>query len=155
MYPDQRSEWFSGSLAVVVVQPPAETFPPMHFAFAARMLRLETDQCIVQTLVVALAMVMRHEFSSRFPHRALAKQDHPLQTRFLDRAYKPFRVRVQIGTARWKLHRGNTRFSQQAQELGRKQRITIMDEVALAIEQAVHRIREVAADLIHPQPPGT
>ena len=30
-----------------------------------------------------------------------------------------------------------------------------MDEVALAIEQAVHRIREVAADLIHPQPIGT
>jgi hypothetical protein len=36
-----------------------------------------------------------------------------------------------------------------------KQRIAIMDEVALAIEQAVHRIREVAADLIHPQPTGT
>src|SRR6516164_11008083 len=101
---------FSGSMAVVVVQEPAETFPPMHFAFVACMLRLGTDPCIVQTLVVALAMVMRHEFSSRFPHRPLAEQDHPLQTRFLDRAYKPFSMRVQIGTARWKLHRGNTRF---------------------------------------------
>jgi len=40
---------------------PAETFPPMHFAFVACMLRLGTDQCIVQTLVVALAVVMRHE----------------------------------------------------------------------------------------------
>jgi hypothetical protein len=30
-----------------------------------------------------------------------------------------------------------------------------MDQVALAIEQPVHRIREVAADLIHPQPTGT
>ena len=29
-----------------------------------------------------------------------------------------------------------------------------MDEVALAIEQAVHRIREVAADLIHHNPLG-
>src|SRR5499427_802583 len=104
----------------------------MHFAFAAPMLR--TDQCIVQTLVVALAMVMRHEFSSRFPDGALTEQDHPLQTRFLDRPYKPFRVRVQIGTARWKLHRGNARFPQQAKELGRKQRIAIMDEVALALE---------------------
>jgi len=35
----------------------------MHFAFAARTLRLGTDQRILQTLVVALAMVMRHEFS--------------------------------------------------------------------------------------------
>ena len=31
-------------------------------------------------------------------------------------------------------------------------RIAIMDQVALAIQQAVHRIREVAAHLIHPQP---
>ena len=69
--------------------------PADALRLAARILRLGTDQCIVQTLVVALAMVMRHEFSSRFPHRALAEQDHPLQTRFLDRPYKPFRVRVQ------------------------------------------------------------
>src|SRR6266478_2257388 len=66
-------------------QQPAETFPPMHFALGARMLRLGTYQCIGQTLVVALAMVMRHEFSTRFPHRALAEQDHPLQAGFLDR----------------------------------------------------------------------
>jgi hypothetical protein len=60
----------------------------MHFAFVTRMLRLGTDQCIVQTLVVALAMVMRHQFSSRFPHRALPEQDHPLQTRLLNRPYR-------------------------------------------------------------------
>ena len=41
-------------------------------------------------------MVMRDEFSSRFPHCALAEQDHARQTGLLDRAYKPFRVRVQI-----------------------------------------------------------
>src|SRR5262249_18152573 len=103
------------------------------------MLRLGTDQCIVQTLMIALVMIMRYEFSSRFPHRSLAEQDHPLQAGSLDRAYKPFRVRV-------KLHRGYTRFGHQAQELGRKQRIAIMDEVALALQQAGHRIREVAAD---------
>jgi hypothetical protein len=38
------------------VEQPAETFPPVHFAFAAHMLRLGTDQCIGQTLVVALPM---------------------------------------------------------------------------------------------------
>jgi hypothetical protein len=35
------------------------TFPPIHFAFAARMLKLGTDQCIVRTLVVALAIVAK------------------------------------------------------------------------------------------------
>ena len=44
--PGQRLERFSGSLAVVIVQQPAEMFPPMHFALAAGMLRLGTDQCI-------------------------------------------------------------------------------------------------------------
>ena len=53
-----------GSLAVIIVQQPTATFPSMHFAFTARTLRLGTDQCIVQTLVVALAMVLRDEFSS-------------------------------------------------------------------------------------------
>ena len=98
---------------------------------------------------------MRDEFGRRFPHRPLAEQDHPLQTRCLDRSYKPFRVRVQIGTARSKVHRSNTRFGQPAQELRREQRIPIMNEVALAVQQAVHCIREVAADLIQPQPIGT
>ena len=53
-----------------------------------------TDQCIVQTLVVAFAMVMRNELGCRFPHRPLAEQNHPLQARFLDRPYKPFGVGV-------------------------------------------------------------
>src|SRR5215472_2140411 len=78
MDPDRRSEWFLGSLAVVVVQQPTDAFPPLYFANAACMLRLGTDQCVVQTLVVALTMVMHHEFNSRFPHRALTEQDHPV-----------------------------------------------------------------------------
>ena len=55
---------------------------------------VRTDQCIVQTLVVALAMIMRDEFGSRFPHPGLAEQDHPLQAGFLDGPYKPFGVGV-------------------------------------------------------------
>jgi hypothetical protein len=37
---------------------------------------------------------MRDEFGGRFPYRALAKLDHPLQAGFLDRPYKPFGVGV-------------------------------------------------------------
>ena len=60
-------------------------------------------------------------------------------------------VRVHIRTARWKFHRGYTRFGQQAQELGRKQRIAILDEATLALQNPVFRIRQVAPDLAHPQ----
>ena len=45
----------------------------MDFAFAASMLTLGTDQCIGQSLVVTLPMVMRHEFSSCFSHQRAAK----------------------------------------------------------------------------------
>jgi hypothetical protein len=55
-------------------------------------------------LVVALGLVMREEFGSRFPHRALAEQDHPLQAGLLDSPYKPFGVGVPIGTPRRQLH---------------------------------------------------
>ena len=60
-------------------------------------------------------------------------------------------MRVHIRTARWKFHRGYTRFGQQAQELGRKQRIAILDEATLALQNPVFRIRQVAPDLAHPQ----
>ena len=39
----------------------------MHFAFAARVLRHRTVRCVGQTLVVALAVVMRHQiYADRF-----------------------------------------------------------------------------------------
>jgi hypothetical protein len=69
----------------------------MQFAFAIRMLGLETDQCIVQALMAALAIVMRHQLSSRCPHRVLSEQDHLLHTRFLDRPYKPSPCALQLG----------------------------------------------------------
>jgi hypothetical protein len=54
----------------------------MHFAFGDRMPSVRTDQIDVQTLVMALTMVMRHEFGSRFPHRPLTEQDHPRRIPF-------------------------------------------------------------------------
>jgi hypothetical protein len=44
---------------VVVVRQPAETFSSMDLVFRARMLRLGTDQCIVQTLMVALGTSLK------------------------------------------------------------------------------------------------
>src|ERR1700733_4170986 len=126
--PGQRSGW-------ILTQPGGSSSSAARRDVLADALRLRRQYAQARdssvhwpTLVVALAVVMRHEFSSRFPHRALAEQDHPLQAGFFDRPYKPFCIGVQIGTARWKLHRGSTRFAQQAQELGKKQ-IAIMDQV--------------------------
>jgi hypothetical protein len=67
----------------------------MHFAFVARMLRLGTDQCIGQTLVVALAMVMRQEESHlaggrlSLPRVLAAQSNHPPRFLKLKQAFAP------------------------------------------------------------------
>jgi hypothetical protein len=41
-----------------------------------------------------------------------------------------------------------------AQELGREQRVSIMDQVALALQNSIDGIRKISADLVHPQAIG-
>jgi hypothetical protein len=70
-----------------------------------------------QTLVVAFAMVMA--MNSALAFRTALSPKKIIRSRHDSLIhYKPFRVGVQFGNARWKLHRGNTSFGQQAQELG-------------------------------------
>jgi hypothetical protein len=55
---------------------------------------IRDDQPIAETLVVSLAMIMRHEFVNPFAQRALAEEDHTLQAGFLDAAYESLSVGV-------------------------------------------------------------
>jgi hypothetical protein len=44
--------------------------------------RIRLNQAVAEALVVALAVVMRHEVLNRCGQRTLAKQDQPFQARF-------------------------------------------------------------------------
>jgi hypothetical protein len=55
------------------------------------------DDAICDSLMIAFLRVMAPEFRDRCPERFLAKQDHPVQARFFDRAHGPFRVCVKFG----------------------------------------------------------
>jgi len=61
-----------------------------------------------------------------------------------------FRVR----RPRRQFDRLNTHIVEQVQELSREQRVSIMDQITLALEDSVNRISNVSADLAHPQPVG-
>ena len=52
------------------------------------------NEAIAQTLMVALQMVMRNEFSNGISQRIFTKQDHPVQTAFFDGTDESFRIGI-------------------------------------------------------------
>src|SRR5205085_2245064 len=54
------------------------------------------DQSIVEALMISFIMIMLHEIADTAPQRVFTKEDHLLQTLFLDRSYESFRVGIQI-----------------------------------------------------------
>ena len=93
---------------------------------------------------------MRDEVVNGFPQRFLSKQDHPLKTGLLDGAHKFFGMRIQSRRSRRQLHRLHTNIVEHVQELGREQRVTIMNQEPLAVQDPVDRIGQISADLAHP-----
>jgi hypothetical protein len=60
-------------------------------------------------------------------------------------------VSVQIRASWRDPNRRHARFGKYVQELGREQRIAIVDQIAFPSQQSICRIRQVASDLAHPQ----
>ena len=57
------------------------------------------EQEVPHALMVPFVMVMRHELANRVTQRAFAHEDQSVQTRFLDRPYEAFCVRVETWRA--------------------------------------------------------
>ena len=96
MYPGHRSD-SQAACAVVVVQQPRPDIPSDTLRLCGPHAQARDKSLHCPTLGGCARYGIAPSFSSRFPRRALAEPDHPLQTRFLDRPYKPSRLRVTIG----------------------------------------------------------
>jgi hypothetical protein len=73
------------------------------------MLALSTpDQFVLETLVIALVMIVDHVFGQRVTEVPLTERNETVQALFLDRADKPFRVRVAVGRTKRGLHHAHT-----------------------------------------------
>src|SRR5215470_19758917 len=52
------------------------------------------DEPVAQSLVVALPVIMLHEFLDGLPQGSFSEQDDPLEARFLDGSDEAFRVGI-------------------------------------------------------------
>src|SRR5215472_11349638 len=109
------------------------------------------DEPVAQSLVVALPVIMLHEFVDGLPQGAFSEQDDPLQARFLDGSDEAFRVGIQVRGAWRQFHALHSAALEGLLELYCEQRVPIMDQVSLPDQEPFLRITEVACDLTHPK----
>ncbi len=110
--------------------------------------RIRDDQPVAKTLVVSLAMIMRHEFLDRLSQRTLSEQDHSVQAGFSDRSDKPLRVGIQIWRPGRQLHGLYATGGQRPEKLHREQRVAAVDQILLPRQEAVPRITEIPDYLV-------
>ena len=79
-----------------VVQHATQASASLDWSRGPNMLRLWKDQPIPQPLVIALGVIVGDEVINGCPQRLLAKQDHALQTRFLNGPLESLGVGIQI-----------------------------------------------------------
>ena len=95
---------------------------------------VQGDQSVTQPLVITFEMIVRDELGSRFSNRCFAEQDHPFKTRLFDAPHESFSVSIQIRASRRDPNRRHARFGECVQELGREQRIAIVDQIAFPFQ---------------------
>src|SRR5215471_8121632 len=95
----------SRRLTIIVVQHSAQPLTALDRSVASAVRLFLHDQPVAQSLVVALPVIMLHEFLDGLPQGAFSKQDDPLQARFLDGSDEAFRVGIQVRRARWQFQR--------------------------------------------------
>jgi hypothetical protein len=83
-------------LSVVVAQQTTEALTTYHLAGWTPNPRFGLDQVIVETLMIALGVIMRQILPHNMTQRRFTHDDHPIQRFLFDRAHKPFAMRIQV-----------------------------------------------------------
>src|SRR5215831_1115624 len=144
----------SGCLTIVVVQHSTQPRAALDGCSAISDKLFLDDEPIVQTLVVALVVVVQHKLVDGLPHRALAEQNYWFQARLLDGFHKALRVSIEIRRAWRQLNRLHSGGFQDLQEFRSEQGIPVMDQISLTDQEAFRSIAEIACHLAHPEPIG-
>src|SRR5215831_13388987 len=125
----------SGRLTIVVVQHSTQPRAALDGRSAVSHKRFLDNQPVAQSLVVALPVIMVHEFPDGLPQGSFSKQDDPLQARFLDSSDEAFRVGVEVRRTWRQFYRFDPVGLNGFQELFCEQRIPVMDQVSLADQE--------------------
>jgi len=90
----------SRGLSMVEIEESAQAVAPLHVGGRARRRWRVLQKPVVESLMVALAVVVLNVLPHEEAHVALTERDHTSETFLFDRPNKPFGVRVEIGTLR-------------------------------------------------------
>ena len=112
---------------MIVVQHPTQASAAMDGCSPVSDKLFRDDEPIVQTLVVALVMIVQHKLVDGLAHGAFAEQNHSFQARFLDGPHKALRVGIQIRRAWRQLNRLHSGGFQDLQEFPSEQRIPVSE----------------------------
>ena len=101
--------------------------------------------------MIFFGVIVRDVLTNSCSKRIFAKEDHSFQAVFLDRADKPLRICIQVGRTWWKLHRVDSGLVEEADKLLRVERIAVMNQISILLQEAILAIGDVASDLSHPE----
>src|SRR5215831_14291648 len=140
----------SCGLTIVIVEHSGE---PLVLSYSAvRRDRLHwNNETIVESLMVTLQMIMRHELANRIPQRVFTKEDHLPQAILPNRSDEPFRISIQIRRLRRQFDGLDSDRGKRSEKLPRVEWISIVDQIPLPREKTINRIGQIACDLNHPQ----
>src|SRR5262249_40411584 len=85
---------------MIVAEQSTKALPPHDWTCLATNCPLPRDQLVVETLMIALRMIMDQILLDRIRQGALPQHDHLLEGLLFDGAHEPFAVGIEIGTAR-------------------------------------------------------
>ena len=157
-YPAISRNWNASPLSggpVIVVEQAAEAASALDRSAPVGETGIREDEQIANALMISLTVIMREEFPNRCAKRAFSEQNHPFQATLLYSADEAFGVAVQIRRPGRQFHRFGAALGQSRQEFHCKEWIAIVNQIALALEQPVYGVGQMAGDLTHPHPVGS
>jgi hypothetical protein len=92
---------------------------------------------------------MRKVLSNGCPQRIFTKENRSFQTFFFDRADERFCKCIQDGRTWWELHRVDSGFFEEAHELLRVERILVVNQISVRLQEAVVAIGDIPSDSLH------
>src|SRR5262245_14672486 len=101
------------------------------------MMSLWRDQLIVESLMVPLAVIVRHKLINNVAQTSLPEENHPVQTLFADRAHEPLRVGIGIRRLNRRLHDAHAGVFDDALESLHPLRVPATDQSPISHQEAV------------------
>jgi hypothetical protein len=128
----------------VVAEETAESLPALDAPVLWKFCEFRLNDFVLQTLVVALGVIMQSELRNSATQRGLSEEDHSLYAGFFDASDESFRESVQIGTSRRKSQRLDSGTLEDLSELFGKKCGAVMDQEADAVQEAVKGVCQIS-----------